>query len=71
MTEISFSNVVIVAAVQIGTLLAEIGAATGAALIGAGLLSVMLFPLLALMLLGDREQSETETHEPLHLRHRF
>ena len=47
-TSLSF----VVAAVQIGTLLGEISAATGAALIGAGLLSVMLFPLLALMLLG-------------------
>jgi Kef-type K+ transport system membrane component KefB len=37
-TSLSF----IVAAVQIGTLLGEISAATGAALIGAGLLSVML-----------------------------
>ena len=36
----------------------SISAATGAALIGAGLLSVMLFPLMALMLLGDREQPE-------------
>jgi hypothetical protein len=40
------------AAVQIRTLLGEISAAIGAALIGAGLLSVMLFPLLALMLVG-------------------
>ena len=47
-TSLSF----VVAAVQIGTLPGEISAATGAALIGAGLLSVMLFPLLALMLLG-------------------
>ena len=47
-TSLSF----VVAAVQIGTLLGEISAATGASLIGAGLLSVMLFPLLALMLLG-------------------
>jgi hypothetical protein len=47
-TSLSF----IVASIQIGTLLGETSAATGAALIGAGLLSVMLFPLLALMLLG-------------------
>ncbi|MDO8485484.1 MAG: cation:proton antiporter [Candidatus Limnocylindrales bacterium] len=47
-TSLSF----VVAAVQIGTALGQISAATGAALIGAGLLSVMLFPLLALMLLG-------------------
>src|SRR6266567_3532701 len=46
----------VLAAVQIGTLLGELSAA----LIGAGLLSVMLFSLLALMLLGDREQSEKE-----------
>jgi Kef-type K+ transport system membrane component KefB len=49
----------IVAAVQIGTSLGQITAATGAALIGAGLLSVMIFPLLALMLLGVREQRES------------
>jgi Kef-type K+ transport system membrane component KefB len=48
----------IVAAVQIGTSLGQITAATGAALIGAGLLSVMFFPLLALVLLGGREQRE-------------
>jgi Kef-type K+ transport system membrane component KefB len=53
-TSLSF----IVAAVQIGTSLGQITAATGAALIGAGLLSVMLFPLFALMLLGGREQRE-------------
>ncbi len=47
-TSLSF----VVAAVQIGILLDEISAATGAALIGASSLSVMLFPLLALMLLG-------------------
>ncbi len=58
-TSLSF----VVAAVQIGTLLGVISAATGAALIGADLLSVMLFPLLALMLLGDREQSKTDTND--------
>jgi Kef-type K+ transport system membrane component KefB len=47
-TSLSF----VVAVVQIGTLIGEISAATGAALIDAGLLSVMLFPLLALKLLG-------------------
>jgi Kef-type K+ transport system membrane component KefB len=46
----------IVAAVQIGTSLGQITAATGAVLIGAALLSVMLFPLFALILLGPREQ---------------
>jgi Kef-type K+ transport system membrane component KefB len=58
-TSLSF----VVAAVQIGTVLGEISAATGAALIGAGLLSVMLFPLLALMLLVGGEQSETDTND--------
>jgi Kef-type K+ transport system membrane component KefB len=57
-TSLSF----VVAAVQIGTLLGEISAATGAALIGAGLLSVMLFPLLALMLLG-RSAAKRNGHE--------
>src|SRR5205823_2074487 len=55
-TSLSF----VVAAVQIGTLLGEISAATGAALIGAGLLSVMLFPLLALMLLGGSGAKRNE-----------
>lgn len=50
----------VVAAVQIGIVLGQISAATGAALIGAGLLSVMLFPLFALMLLGGREQREAD-----------
>jgi Kef-type K+ transport system membrane component KefB len=53
-TSLSF----IVAAVQIGISLGQITAATGAALIGAGLLSVMLFPLCALMLLGGEEEGE-------------
>ena len=57
-TSLSF----VVAAVQIGTLPGEISAATGAALIGAGLLSVMLFPLLALMLLGG-SGAERNGHE--------
>jgi Kef-type K+ transport system membrane component KefB len=41
----------IVAATQIGLQLGLITKATGAALIGAGLLSVLIFPLLALTLL--------------------
>jgi len=53
-TSLSF----IVVAVQIGTSLGKITAGTGAALIGAGLLSVMLFPLFALMLLGGGEERE-------------
>lgn len=56
-TSLSF----IVAAVQIGISVDEISAATGAALIGAGLLSVMLFPLLALTLLRGREQREAKS----------
>ena len=50
----------IVAAVQIGIALGQISEATAAALIGAGLLSVMLFPLLALMILGGREEREAK-----------
>lgn len=45
----------IVAAAEIGIALNQITKATGAALIGAGLLSVMIFPALALMLLAGRE----------------
>ena len=57
-TSLSF----IVVAVQIGITLGQVSAATGAALIGAGLLSVMLFPLLALMLLGG-SGAERNGHE--------
>src|SRR3954469_22149455 len=46
----------VVAAEQIGMDLGVIGAATGAALIAAGLLSVLVFPLVALGLLGRREE---------------
>ncbi|MFL5767750.1 MAG: cation:proton antiporter [Actinomycetota bacterium] len=46
----------IVAAAEIGMDLGVIGAATGAALIAAGLLSVLVFPLVALGLLGRREE---------------
>lgn len=55
-TSLSF----IVVAVQIGIALGQVSAVTGSALIGAGLLSVMLFPLLALMLLGSWGQREAE-----------
>jgi Kef-type K+ transport system membrane component KefB len=47
----------VVAAAQIGMDLGVIGAATGAALIAAGLLSVLVFPLAALGLLGRRDES--------------
>src|SRR3954471_2056504 len=46
----------IVAAAEIGMDLGVIGAATGAALIAAGLLSVLVFPLVALGLLGRRDE---------------
>jgi Kef-type K+ transport system membrane component KefB len=46
----------IVAAVAIGEDLDLIGAAEGAALIGAGLLSVLLFPVIGLSLLGRDDQ---------------
>jgi len=48
----------VVAAAQIGMELGVIGAATGAALIAAGLLSVLVFPLVALGLLGGGEGRE-------------
>jgi hypothetical protein len=44
----------IVAAVQIGTFRRQLTVANGAALIGGGMLSVMLFPLLALSVLGGQ-----------------
>jgi Kef-type K+ transport system membrane component KefB len=50
----------IVAAVAIGEALDLIGAAEGAALIGAGLLSVLLFPLIGLSLLGRGDQRPGE-----------
>jgi Kef-type K+ transport system membrane component KefB len=50
----------IVAAVAIGEDLDLIGAAEGAALIGAGLLSVLLFPLIGLSLLGRGDQKPSE-----------
>jgi Kef-type K+ transport system membrane component KefB len=46
----------VVAAAQIGMDLGVIGAATGAALIAAGLLSVLVFPLVALGFLGRRDE---------------
>ena len=62
-TSLSF----VVAAVQFGTLLGEISASTGAALIGAGLLSVMLFPLVVLEYATGRigskaKRTRTMTH---------
>ena len=45
----------IVTAVEIGILLGEIGAVNGAALVGAALLSVVLFPPVALALLRDAD----------------
>jgi Kef-type K+ transport system membrane component KefB len=50
----------IVAAVAIGEDLDLIGAAEGAALIGAGLLSVLLFPLIGLSLLGRSDQKPAD-----------
>ncbi len=45
----------IVAATQIGVELDKIEPATAAALVTAGLLSVLLFPIVALRLLGDED----------------
>ena len=56
----------IVAATQIGMELGTISAATGAALVGAGILSVLLFPLAALTVLrGSRLRGRVEP-EPAH-----
>jgi Kef-type K+ transport system membrane component KefB len=52
----------IVTAVQIGMVLGAVGTVTGAALICAGLLSVLLFPLIALALL--RTDRATQLAEP-------
>lgn len=54
-TSLSF----IVAAVQIGTSLGAITSATGASLIGAALLSVIVFPLVALTILKGRQDPVT------------
>ena len=48
----------IVAASQIGLELGLITKATGAALIAAGLLSVLIFPIIALTILRRSEKSE-------------
>jgi len=53
----------IVAAAQIGMDLGVIGAATGSALIAAGLLSVLVFPLVSLGLLGRRNGSSEAPSE--------
>jgi Kef-type K+ transport system membrane component KefB len=53
----------IVAASQIGTELGLITKATGAALIAAGLLSVLIFPLLALTILRRAQPVSTAVHE--------
>jgi len=52
----------IVAAAQIGMELGAISQATGAALVAAGLMSVLIFPLVALTVLrgGDRAVAESE-----------
>ena len=49
---------------QIGIELGLLSTATGAALITAGLLSVLLFPLGALVLLSERSRSETPEAAP-------
>lgn len=53
----------IVAAAQIGMELGLITKATGAALIAAGLLSVLIFPLLALTILRRTQPGSTAVHE--------
>ena len=56
----------IVAATQIGVMLGKITPLTAAALVCAGLLSVLIFPLLALTMLrsGEPEPTEPESVEP-------
>ncbi len=56
----------IVAAVQIGIELGRISPVTGAAMVTAGLLSVLIFPLLALALLRDPSSAglPEQRHEP-------
>ena len=56
----------IVAATAIGRELDLIDAAAGAALIGAGLLSVVLFPLGGLLLLRRGDDSDSETVKTWH-----
>jgi hypothetical protein len=58
-TSLSF----IVAASQIGLELGLITKATGAALIAAGLLSVLIFPIIALTLLRGHEISSASSAE--------
>ncbi len=58
-TSLSF----IVAASQIGLALGLITKATGAALIAAGLLSVLIFPIIALTLLRQSEPISTPAQE--------
>ena len=57
----------IVAAAQIGMELGAISRATGAALVAAGLLSVLIFPLVALTVLrgGGRSQPEPEKEQEM------
>jgi Kef-type K+ transport system membrane component KefB len=57
----------IVAATQIGMQLGLITKATGAALIGAGLLSVLIFPLLALTLLRRTKPASLPVQERVYL----
>ena len=55
----------IVAAAQIGMDLGTISKATGAALIGAGILSVLIFPLAALTILKAAVRTEALEPEPI------
>ena len=64
-TSLSF----IVAATQIGLQLGLLTKATGAALIAAGLLSILIFPLLALTLLQHNDVSTLEPNEKLSVPH--
>jgi len=64
-TSLSF----IVAATQIGLQLGLLTKATGAALIAAGLLSILIFPLLALTLLRYNDVSTIEPNEKLSVSH--
>ena len=54
----------IVAAAQIGMELGAISQATGAALVAAGLMSVLIFPLVALKVLRGGDSAVAESEKP-------
>ncbi len=67
MPDSGFTDLLIVAATAIGLEIGAISASAAAALLAAGLLSVLTFPLLGLTILRQASEpcSETETSTPL------